>query len=80
MSDFDKQIRERKNHNELHLHRAVHLITGTVNREEIPDSGMHLNDEEDAALYDICRYYGLEDKELSPGIPGSDAQDGNAGR
>lgn len=65
MSDFDKQIRERKAHNELHLHRAVHSISGAVNREEVPAGGMHLNDAEDAALYDICRYYGLEDKELS---------------
>lgn len=65
MSDFDKQIRERKKHNELHLNRAVHSLSGAVNREEVFDSGMRLNDAENAALYDICRYYHLPDKELS---------------
>lgn len=64
MADFDRQIRERKAHDELHLHRAVRSITGAVNREEVLDGGMHLGDGQDAALYDICRHLGLPDKEL----------------
>ena len=65
MSDFNKQIRNRQTHDKLHLHRAVQTLTGAVNRETIYDSGMDLNAGSDAALYDICRFFGLPDKELS---------------
>ena len=65
MSNFDRQIRDRQSHDRLHLHHAVRSLTGAVNRETVYDSGMNLNAAEDAALYDICRFYGLPDKELS---------------
>ena len=72
MSDFDRQVRERKEHDRLHLHHAVRSLTGTVNREKGYDSGMKLNAEEDAALYDLCRFYDLPDKELSSELTGID--------
>ena len=50
MSDFDKQIRDRKLHDRLHLHRAIRSVTGAVNREKIYDSGMDLHASSDPAL------------------------------
>ena len=70
MSDFDKQIRERKMQDRLHMHRAMNSITGAVNREKIYDSGMDLNADSDAGLYDICRYFGMSDKELPSDLTG----------
>ena len=72
MSDFDKQIRKRQEHNKLHFSRAVHSLAGTINRKEIYESGMHLNDAEDASFYEICRFYGFPDIELPSEISGAE--------
>ncbi len=73
MSDFDRQIRQRRAHDQLHVSRAVRSLSGAVNREDAPDGGMRLSDAEDAALYDVCRYFGLPDKALPSGL--SDLED-----
>lgn len=72
MSDFDRQVRERKTRDRLHLHLAVHSLTGAVNREKLYDSGMDLNAADDAALYELCRFYGLPDKELPSDLTGTE--------
>ena len=65
MSRFDEQIRERQRHDRLHLHRAVRCLSGAVNREDILESGMHLSGADDETLYELCRFFGLPDKQLS---------------
>ncbi len=61
---FDEQIRERQGHDALHVRRAVRALAGTVNREQPLGSGMRLNDADDTVLADLCRAFGLPERDV----------------
>ena len=61
---FDEQIRERQGHDALHVRRAVRALAGTVNREQLLGSGMRLNDADDTVLADLCRAFGLPERDV----------------
>ena len=67
MSDFNRQIRTRKEHDALHLSKAVSDLASAVNRRETV-GGMQADREENIALYELCRYFGLPDSELPSDI------------
>ena len=64
MAGFDEQIRQRNKYDDIHLKKSYQNLASVVDRTYAGVDSMRLDSNNNTSLYEVCRYYGLEDLDL----------------